>query len=152
MPDLRSGFAPPRLVRSDELGRAGPSTSPPPEPGFRHYVRLLKDLGMILGALAVVGTAVGGGVSWYQTRASKQELGQVKVECDAAVAAAIVPLLAHLKLLDDLEKKNGKRWDRLDSFHSQVRSLNLPNKTAPPKFGPTAEKRGEIPKNEMEVE
>jgi hypothetical protein len=111
--------------------------------GIRVHVGI-KDIVYIVSIL------VGGGL-WLQNRASKEDLVTLKAECVAAAssaaAAASTPLATRIDVLERAVKKDGKRWDRLDAFHSQVKVFNKANETKPPKFGPKAEKMGELPQD-----
>jgi len=133
--------------------RAEPSSipGPPPVPSkptrrpTGEFIRshlgtlTLKDI-LYLGGLAITA------VTWAQTRASREDVEGARRSCAesaaSAIASAFAPVPPRLKAIERKQSRNDTRWDRLDQWHA--RAFATPFKTPPPKFGPTAEKRGEV--------
>ncbi|HVE33833.1 MAG TPA: hypothetical protein VNC18_09755 [Gemmatimonadaceae bacterium] len=131
--------------------RYDPSGPPPPPPAPKlskhptgefirsHLGKLtLKDLAYLAGLVLTA-------LTWAQSRASRDDVETAKRQCmdsaAAAIASALAPVPPRLKAIDRKLSRNDQRWDRLDAWH--VRAFAVPNRTPPPKFGPTAERRGE---------
>lgn len=129
-------------------GLTPPSEAPPPKPSRRppgEFLRehlghvTIKDIAYLVGLAFTA-------LTWAQSRASKEEVEAARRQCidanAAALASALAPVQTHEKALDKRAARNDQRWDRLDAWHA--RAFASPFKTPAPKFGPTAEKRGEV--------
>jgi hypothetical protein len=85
-------------------------------------------------------------ITWAQSRASRDDVEAARRSCvesaAGAISSAFAPVPARLKAIEKKQARNETRWDRLDTFHTKA--FSAPNRTPPPKFGPTAEKRGEV--------
>lgn len=106
---------------------------------LKSHVGLLKDIIYLAGGVLVV-------IVWFQTRASREEVEQAKKECIAtassAIANALAPIPPRIKSIEKRLARNDQRWDGLDTWHGQA--FQTKKTTPPPKFGPSAEKRGEV--------
>lgn len=105
----------------------------------KSHLGLVKDLGTIAAVIGAI-------VLWFQTRASREEVDQAKKECIAtassAIAAGLAPIPPRIKSIEKRLARDDQRWDSLDQWHSQAFATK--RTTPPPKFGPAAEKRGEV--------
>lgn len=123
-----------------------PRSRPPPSrsrvrislPPISNPVGKVKDLLYLVGLIYAA-------FEWYQNLATKKNVEDARVQCVAsaasALASAMAPTQARLDTLEKHGKKEDMRWDALDKDHERQRK---PNQPAPPKFGPTAEKHGEV--------
>lgn len=142
-----------RRAQQTETSVPPGSPSKPPKKTAGEFLRshlgslTLKDL-LYLGGLIITA------VTWAQSRASREDVEAARRSCVESAAGAIASAFAPVpKRLRDIEKKqarNEQRWDRLDGWHT--RAFTAPFKTPPPKFGPTAEKRGEVRYDDEEDE
>jgi hypothetical protein len=140
--------------------RYDPSGPPPPPPAPKlskhptgefirsHLGKLtLKDLAYLAGLVLTA-------LTWAQSRASRDDVENAKRQCvdsiAPAIASALAPVPPRLKAIEKRQARNETRWDRLDAWH--VRAFAVPNRTPPPKFGPTAERRGEVRYDDEEDE
>jgi hypothetical protein len=138
-------FAARRQIKPSEPAPAPAAPSKPPRKPAGEFLRehlgtlTLKDL-MYLGGLALTA------LTWAQSRASREDVEAAKKQCvdtaASAIASALAPLPPRVKALEKRAARDDQRWDRLDAWHGRV--FGTPNRTPPPKFGPTAEKRGEV--------
>lgn len=105
----------------------------------KSHLGMVKDVAYIIGGVVMV-------VIWFQTRASREEVEQAKKDCIAtassAIATALAPIPPRLKALEHRQARDDQRWDGLDTWH--VQAFGSKKVTPPPKFGPAAEKRGEV--------
>jgi hypothetical protein len=140
-----SSFPPPPVedYRPGVAGGPSPSIREPRHQADRavHWIKITAAGMAAIGALYTTLKPV---VVWFWTRPSEAELDAARMSCNAAAAAsakaAIDPLLQRLSELEKEKKRNGQRWDQFDRWTAQKKR---PNTTAPPKFGPEAERRGE---------
>jgi hypothetical protein len=133
---------------ADAPAAVAPSTSPQARPTRRPAGAFIKDhLGTLtLKDLMYVAGLIITAVTWAQSRASRDDVEAARRSCVEstanAIASALAPVPQRLKVIEKKQARNETRWDRLDAFHARV--FAAPNRTPPPKFGPTAEKRGEV--------
>jgi hypothetical protein len=137
----------------DPSSPPAPPSSRPPRKNAGEFLKAhlgtltLKDL-LYLGGL--IFTAI----TWAQSRASRDEVEAARKSCvdttTAAIAAAVTPIPPRFKAIEKKLARNDTRWDRLDAWHA--RAFHSPFKTPAPKFGPTAEARGEVHYDEEEDE
>jgi hypothetical protein len=122
-----------------------PSSRPSKRPTAGEFLKAhlgtltLKDLFYLGGLILTAAT-------WAQSRASRDDVETARRNCvdasAAAIASAFAPVPPRLKAIEKRVSRNDQRWDRLDAWH--VRAFVVPNRTPPPKFGPAAERRGEV--------
>ncbi len=121
---------------------------PPPAPSKRPTGQFIRShLGSItLKDLFYLGGLVLTAITWAQSRASRDDVEMARRSCVdssvTAIASALAPLPQHFKAIEKKIARNEQRWDRLDVWHA--RAFSTPFKTPAPKFGPTAEGRGEV--------
>jgi hypothetical protein len=127
----------------------GPKPSDPPpslRPSRRHAGEFLKAHVGTVKDLVFLATGILAVISWIQNRASRDEVEAAKKQCidtaASAIASAFAPVPPRLKVIEKRLSRNDQRWDRLDAWH--VRAFAVPSRTPPPKFGPGAERRGEV--------
>jgi hypothetical protein len=134
-------------------------TDPPPPPPARPPMPTLADQvvhhSKWVGALKMLAAAViaSGGTflttaDWFRSRVSAKEAQQI---CADQVASAVKPfatLPTWQRNVDKRLNKDDQRWDRLDAWHAKQK--RPANTTPPSKFGPSAEKHGEVRYDEPE--
>ncbi len=137
--------------RRERIDVSIPPSSPSSKPPRRNAGEFLKAH---LGTLTLKDLLYFGGLAltaatWAQSRASREDVETARRSCveasASAIASAFAPLPQLPQRLKAIEKKlarNESRWDRLDVWHA--RAFSTPFKTPAPKFGPTAESRGEV--------
>jgi len=136
----------------DPSRRGAPDPSVPPAPSSRPPRKaagefLRAHLGTLtLKDLLYLGGLVFTAVTWAQSRASRDEVETARRSCveasASAIASAFAPVPPRLKAIEKKQARNETRWDRLDSWHAKA--FASPFRTPAPKFGPSAERRGEV--------
>ena len=124
---------------------AGSSNYHPPSRQIHWPSISLKDLAYLIGGIIWIVSSV---VGWFQNRASKQDVidgDKASVAtCASAIASSIAPITSAMLYEHKRLDKQDDRWNALDKAISKNKTLNPKGAPTFPKFGPEAEKHGEI--------
>lgn len=94
-----------------------------------------------------LGMAITAGITWYQNLANKKYVDDAAAKsvttsasAAASIAAAMLPPV--IKEMHALDAKQNQRWNRMDDTNAALK--RKPGTLEPPKFGPKAERLGEV--------
>jgi len=113
--------------------------------GWSAAQKIVVGIVAVCGALGAIATGAASAFRWAVERAVFESLAAERAHTKEEIAAAtkeILPLAGRVRAVERRESKDDQRWDRLDSWHA--RQKRAPSTAPPPKFGPAAEKRGEV--------
>lgn len=128
---------------------------PPPSKARDSHVEIESPKGSIrihagnvtIKDIIYLGMAITAGITWYQNLANKKYVDDAaaasvttSASAAASIAAAMLPPV--IKEMHALDAKQNRRWDLMDSTSAALK--RKPGTPEPPKFGPKAERLGEV--------
>jgi hypothetical protein len=113
---------------------------------FQRHEKGVTTLAKWIGALTVIGAPIWKATTWTIDRAKESVLQDARKSCvgiaASAAASAVAPYPHRIEMLEQRADGNDERWDGLDEW--QESSAKESHRKVPPKFGPTAARRGDV--------